>query len=286
MRTKGFKTFTITLLTVILALSLNASALARSHASTARSNPLAGVYHPWRLQILNRDMTASGTVELVKSEPDHDWHINLILDKKYAKLINAENVKWEHGELVVEVIPMDQPHITRPYVGERLTVIGAYVDDRDHGWREIHPAWIVNGHGTSHYTATAAAASVRTGVDGNKKVFGSVNANEDATAAHKPQTHSAGTQSSSGITLVSSDLNVSPGDYASVEIHTKPGATGSIEVDYYSGPSHASGLDAQTADSQGDITWTWKVGTRTYAGSWPVIITMGSKTLETHVNVR
>lgn len=282
----NLKRITATLLSAILALGLSTAALAQSHVSTARSNPLAGVYHPWRLQVLNSDLTASGTVERVRVEPDHDWHINLLLDKQYAHLINAANVKWEHGELVVEVIPLDQPHIPRPYVGERLTVTGAYVDDRDHGWREIHPAWIVNGHGTPHYTAAAAAISVATGINGNKKVFGSANADENTAITSKPQTHTGSTQSSAGITIVASTLSVSPGDYAMVEIHTKPRAHGTIEVDYESGPSRANGLYPQTADSAGDITWTWKVGTRTTPGSWPVVIDAGGKTLTTRVEIK
>lgn len=91
---------------------------------------------------------------------------------------------------------------------------------------------------------------------------------------------------SSGITIVKSNLNVTPGEYASITIHTAPGASGSIEVDYKSGPSHAQGLYPQTADRNGDITWTWDVGRHTTPGSWPVVITAGGKTIRTYVHVK
>lgn len=168
----------ISLSALLLLVILSSPVLANSNA---RRNPLAGVYHPWRLQVIKPILTVSGTVERVKTEPDHDWHINIFLNKSYAHYINAENKRWEHGDLVVEVIPMDQPHIPRPYVGEHITVTGAYVDDRDHGWREIHPAWIINGHGTAAYTTSSAANSVRTGIEGNAKVFGKKGSTQNTT---------------------------------------------------------------------------------------------------------
>ncbi|HET7580567.1 MAG TPA: thermonuclease family protein [Bacillales bacterium] len=88
------------------------------------------------------------------------------------------------------------------------------------------------------------------------------------------------------IEVVSSNLDVSPGQYASVTIETSPGATGSIEVDYKSGPSSAEGLETKTADSSGRITWQWMVGTRTTPGKWPVKITVGSRTLTKYLYVR
>ncbi|WML54339.1 hypothetical protein RCG17_06745 [Neobacillus sp. PS3-12] len=84
------------------------------------------------------------------------------------------------------------------------------------------------------------------------------------------------------IKVTGSRLNVNHGQYASVTINTTPGAEGTIEVDYNSGPSTAAGLFPQTANSSGDITWTWKVGTRTAHGTYPVIITInGTTTTET-----
>jgi micrococcal nuclease len=98
-------------------------------------------------------------------------------------------------------------------------------------------------------------------------------------------THTSTTTTSSHPSVVSSNLNVSPGDYASVTVKATPGARGTIEVDYESGPSHAQGLDPKNADASGEITWTWKVGTRTHAGDWPVIITIGGQTIKLTLHV-
>jgi hypothetical protein len=79
--------------------------------------------------------------------------------------------------------------------------------------------------------------------------------------------------------------SVSAGSYATVSVHTAPGATCDITVIYKSGPSTAQGLYERQADGNGDVSWTWKVGTRTTPGTWPVIITCGKQTLRTSVTV-
>ena len=58
------------------------------------------------------------------------------------------------------------------------TVTGTYVNDAEHGWTEIHPAWIVNGKGTACYTAAAVAKSVKTEINGNKAYFGGKGSSE------------------------------------------------------------------------------------------------------------
>ena len=275
--------------------------------SQIRTNVLAGVYHPSRLKVIDKYETVSGTVIKVRHESDKDYHINLKLDSKYANLFNSKNVSSEQGDLVVEVIPMDANKIPIPHVGQHITVTGAYVLDKDHGWMEIHPAWLINGKGSALYTTAEASASVQTGLHGNgddeegtvQKSSTSTSPSASTSSPAKSQTNSqsassnpAPTQSHSSstnstkLTIASSVLDVSPGDYASITIHTAPGATGSIEVDYESGPSHAKGLYDQTADSSGNITWQWKVGTRTTPGNWPVIISANGQTIQTTVNVQ
>lgn len=272
------------LLTILLTAMVSAPTLAQPQHGNARGNPLAGVYHPWRLKVLDPDITVSGAVERVKTEPDHDWHINVRLNKPYESLINSENVRYEGGDMVVEVIPMDQRRIPRPYVGEQVTVTGAYVDDQDHGWREIHPAWIINGHGTANYTAASAAASVAAGIRGNEAYFGRRSWDQKPNGAHS-STHSDVSRQSASLSIIAADLYVRPGEDARVEIRTKPGALGTIQVDYLSGPSRAKGLYPKKADVEGDIAWVWKVGTRTTPGKWPVWISAAGKTVETFVNV-
>lgn len=127
-------------------------------------NPLANVYHPSRLQVLAACKTVTGTVEGVRAETDGDEHVAVRLDAAYANLINAANTADQHGDLVVEIVPADEPgckpgtppraahgsydygvctgaDLTPPSVGRHISVTGPYVLDRDHGWMEIHPVW-------------------------------------------------------------------------------------------------------------------------------------------------
>ncbi len=91
------------------------------------------------------------------------------------------------------------------------------------------------------------------------------------------------------VRIVSVTSPVSPGADATLTVQTAPGALCLITVRYKSGPSKARGLDPKTADSRGIVAWTWRVGTRTTPGRWPIIVTCsaGSRqgTLETSFEV-
>ena len=80
---------------------------------------------------------------------------------------------------------------------------------------------------------------------------------------------------------------VSRGDKATVSVRTLPKAKCSIEVDYASGPSKAAGLGDKTANSTGDVTWSWTVSSRTTRGTWPVTVTcdLGDRTGEANTSV-
>lgn len=77
------------------------------------------------------------------------------------------------------------------------------------------------------------------------------------------------------VEVVSITSPVSPGYDAWLVARTEPYAACSICVRYLSGCGHAQGLYDQYADSRGYLYWTWRVGTRTTPGTWPVIITCG-----------
>lgn len=80
--------------------------------------------------------------------------------------------------------------------------------------------------------------------------------------------------SAPSLTLSFSSLTspVSPGSFATATVRTSAGAYCTIVVEYKSGPSTASGLGPKYASSSGVASWTWKVGSRTTAGSWPVTV--------------
>lgn len=107
-------------------------------------SPLVGVYHPERLKVKSRCRIAVGTVEQVKFEDyDGDVHIELRLDRGQEKLLGTGNSRVG-GTLVVEIIPWDRSRVPVPAVGNRIEVVGPWVEDTAHGWNEIHPAWWIS----------------------------------------------------------------------------------------------------------------------------------------------
>ncbi len=65
---------------------------------------------------------------------------------------------------------------------------------------------------------------------------------------------------------------ITAGTKATLVARTSPGASCTITVVYKSGPSSAAGLGPATAGANGDVSWTWTVGSRTTPGSWPVTV--------------
>ena len=106
--------------------------------------PLVGVYHPERLKMKSRCRIAVGTVEKVKVELyDGDIHIGLRLDPGQEGLLSSGNARVG-STLILEIIPWDRSRVFVPEVGQRIEVVGPWVDDTAHGWNEIHPAWWVS----------------------------------------------------------------------------------------------------------------------------------------------
>jgi len=129
------------------------------------------VYNKSRLTVISPCATVTGTVHIVRPEPDGDVHIQLTLDPPFSSMLNATNRSKQNGALVIE--PMCDHTPTQPDAifkqktayeiiagdwssdvcssdlqkfpalteGAHVTVTGSYVTDHDpgHGWREIHP---------------------------------------------------------------------------------------------------------------------------------------------------
>ena len=87
------------------------------------------------------------------------------------------------------------------------------------------------------------------------------------------------------VTLVNTPPTVARGHDATLQVRTAANTSCSIEVDYKSGPSKAAGLGPATSDAAGNVGWTWKVGANTTPGGWPIIVTCGSGSALTHINV-
>ncbi|MGI8429497.1 MAG: hypothetical protein ACR2OB_09380 [Solirubrobacteraceae bacterium] len=117
----------------------------------APANVLDGVYHPQRLQILSACREVAGTVARLRLEPDGDVHVDLIVDPRYTHLLNDVNRASQGSALVVELMARDAGHLPMPAFGDRLVLTGAWVNDSEHGWNELHPVWTerINGGMTS-----------------------------------------------------------------------------------------------------------------------------------------
>jgi micrococcal nuclease len=87
------------------------------------------------------------------------------------------------------------------------------------------------------------------------------------------------------IEVISLTSPVNAGSNATIVIQGKAGKEYSIEVYYKSGASTADGLENKTANSSGRVTWTWKVGSRTSAGSWEIVISDDENTISTYITV-
>ena len=84
------------------------------------------------------------------------------------------------------------------------------------------------------------------------------------------------TEAPKNIEITNVSSSVSPGEYAYISMQGEPNTDYSITVIYNSGPSTAAGLYTKTSDSNGNVSWEWKVGTRTASGTYPIIISGGA----------
>ena len=111
----------------------------------AEGDVLAGVYLPSRLKVLERCVTVEGVVREVESpqqgEGDGDLSFNVEVGPADERLLNEGNLQNMHGWLHMEIVPLDQPRLPTPQVGQRVRVQGPWVLDIVHGHNEIHPVW-------------------------------------------------------------------------------------------------------------------------------------------------
>jgi hypothetical protein len=221
------------------------------------------VYHPDRLLVISACKTVSGVIRSITHEADGDYHFDLALDRAYASLINKGNVSGQHGWLVAEIVPADEPgctpgeppkpvsgtynygyctgaDITTPPIGTHVSVTGPYVLDQSHGWMEIHPVWRIVRLLTAPSPTGATATSAR---------------------------------------IVSVTSPVHRGSNATLVAQTSARATCDLSVTLPSGAqSQSTGLGQATADTSGRVTWVWKIGTRTKPGTATATVSCGSHT--------
>lgn len=83
---------------------------------------------------------------------------------------------------------------------------------------------------------------------------------------------------SSEIELISLSSKVKRGSNATLKIKGIPNTEYHISVIYSSKESSAKGLENKISDKNGNVAWTWKIGSNTKSGTYPVTITGGGIT--------
>jgi hypothetical protein len=98
-----------------------------------------------RVRLLSKCQVASGIVKSVTSQYDGGVRIDVGLDTQYAKLLNAGNVRYQNGSLVLELTRQDQATVPVPSVGQHITFVGSWVYDTQNYWNAIYPVWSIQG---------------------------------------------------------------------------------------------------------------------------------------------
>ena len=93
------------------------------------------------------------------------------------------------------------------------------------------------------------------------------------------------TSTTNNISLVSLDSPVSKGSDVTVSIKGLPNTTYDIDVIYSSGASKASGLEDKTSDSEGNVSWTFKVSSNVKSGTYEVKISDGEDSVSYSLEV-
>jgi hypothetical protein len=220
------------------------------------------VYNPARLQVITACLQVTGTVAAIRMEADGDLHILIRLDSAFAHLLRPANQGEELGDLVVEPVCVrsvsqadavatcaadGDPIASLPAsVGAHIWLQGRYVFDLQHsGWAELHPLYRWGAYGTAPPVGPTP----------------------------RPTPRPTAGSGALAVRITSLTSPASRGAIATIAADTRGSASCTIVVEYKSGPSQAAGLGPKTASGSGGVSWTWKVGSRTTAGSWPVTVT-------------
>ena len=119
------------------------------------------------------------------------------------------------------------------------------------------------------------AKVLRTDLDGNI-VCDSDGVDVTCKGDKDSSSNSSSSAAASNINLVSLTSPISRGSDVTVSIKGLPNTTYDIDVIYSSGESKASGLEDKTSDSEGKVSWTFKVSSNVKPGTYEVKITDGS----------
>ena len=174
------------------------------------------------------------------------------------------------------------------YVDAEVIKVGHHGSDSSSGIefvRKVSPEYaiIMVGEGNSYnhpYQSiidryeSVGAKVLRTDLDGNI-VCDSDGVDVTCKGDKDSSSNSSSSAAASNINLVSLTSPISRGSDVTVSIKGLPNTTYDIDVIYSSGESKASGLEDKTSDSEGDVSWTFKVSSNVKPGTYEVKITDG-----------
>lgn len=96
-----------------------------------------------------------------------------------------------------------------------------------------------------------------------------------------PASNQSKSEAGAKLAVANAPGTVPSGGSASITVRGKPNTQYSIAVYYSAGKSSAGGLEAQTSGPDGTVTWTWKVGRNTKAGTHRIVVSGGGEEIET-----
>lgn len=129
----------------------------RATSIGCRGDAMSHVHDPNRLDVRKRCSTFSGGVTAVKFVPAFDdLKISIKPDEQMRKYLPAAN----HGVLVADVIATDQFAVRRPAVHSRITVWGAWVNDKATRRAMLLPAYRIVVDNQAAETAVVRGHSV------------------------------------------------------------------------------------------------------------------------------
>ncbi len=120
---------------------------------------------------------------------------------------------------------------------------------------------------------SVGAKVLRTDLDGN--IVCDSDGVDVTCKGDKESSSDSSPSTTNNISLVSLDSPVSKGSNVTVSIKGLPNTTYDIDVIYSSGASKASGLEDKTSDSEGNVSWTFKVSSNVKPGTYEVKISDG-----------
>ena len=83
------------------------------------------------------------------------------------------------------------------------------------------------------------------------------------------------------VTFLNAPLSVRRGQTVTLLARTAPNTQCSTTIGYPSAPD----LDPARSDAEGNVSWTWHVGSHTQRGSWPISISCGAESDSTQIVV-